>query len=144
MLRAKLVFKIVRTLYIQPHFLFPVRMTPLRIDSQYEWLPERMTQLCVFTYTNLVTNILSILCTNGWPVPRQNMYSPYERMTPFPNGWPVPKQNLYSPYELLRVLMSNKNPCMFLVSRNGNEILIWSWNNPDTLTMRGKPTNGFS
>ena len=25
--------------------------------------------------------------------------------------------------------MSNKNLCMFLVSRNGNNILIWIWNN---------------
>ena len=25
--------------------------------------------------------------------------------------------------------MSNKNLCMFLISRNGNNILIWSWNN---------------
>ena len=26
--------------------------------------------------------------------------------------------------------MSNKNLCMFLVSRNGNDIIIWDWNNP--------------
>ena len=29
--------------------------------------------------------------------------------------------------------MSNKNLCMFLVSRKGNKILIWSWNNPQDL-----------
>ena len=118
-----------RTLYFRTDCLFPVRMTPRTIDFPYEWLPERMPQLCLFSYADLVPNRLSMLRTNGWPVPEQNIYSSYERMTPFPNGWPVPKQNIYSPYELPRVLISNKNLCMFLVIRNGNEILIWSWNN---------------
>ena len=31
--------------------------------------------------------------------------------------------------------MSNKNLCIFLVSRKRNEILIWSWKNPATSTI---------
>ena len=58
-------------------------MTPRTIDSAYEWLPEGMTQLCVFTDADLVPNRLSILRTDGWPVHGNNVYSSYERMTPF-------------------------------------------------------------
>ena len=47
------------------------------------------------------------------------------------------QKNLYSPYELLQVLVSNKNICMLLVSRNRNEILIWIWNNPTLKTTEG-------
>ena len=90
----------VQTLYIRPDCLFPIRMTPDMIDYPYEWLPERMIQVCVFTYADHLPNRLSILRTNGWPIPGQNIYSPYERMTPFPNGWPVNKHNLYSLYEI--------------------------------------------
>ena len=74
----------VSTLYIRPDCLFPVlvRLTPRTIDSPYEWLTERMTQLCVLTYADLVPNRLSILRTNGWLVPGQNINSPYEGMTP--------------------------------------------------------------
>ena len=77
----------------------------------------------------MVLNRLSIIRTNRRPVPGQNIYSLYERMTPFPNGWVVPNQNIYSLYELLRVLTINKTQCMLLVGINGNEILIWRWNN---------------
>ena len=64
-------------------------------------------------------------------------------MTPFPNAWPVPKQNLYSPYALLRVLISNKNLCVFLDSRNGNNNLIWSWNNPAKNALSGLELYSF-
>ena len=35
----------------------------------------------------------------------------------------------YRRVKKIRVLMGNKNLCMSLVSRNGNEIIIWIWNN---------------
>ena len=57
-------------------------------------------------------------------------YSPYEQNTPFSNGWPLPKHNLYYQYKKLQVLMINKNLRESLACRKGNDILIWSWNNP--------------
>ena len=35
----------------------------------------------------------------------------------------------YRRVKKLQVLMCNENLCISLASRNGNEILIWSWNN---------------
>ena len=103
----------------------PVRMTPRTNDSTLPiflhsssvnklmtW--SRTHYLCSLRTDDLFPDRIFILRMNGWPS--------------FPNGWPVPKHNIYSPYELLRVLMSNKNICMFLVSRNGKNIIIWSWN----------------
>ena len=40
--------------------------------------------------------------------------------------------------------MSNKTLCMILVSRNGNDIIIWSWNNPGTVHFLHKNTYGGS
>ena len=37
---------------------------------------------------------------------------------------------MYIRVKKLRVLIINKNLCKSLGSRNGNDIIIWSWNNP--------------
>ena len=60
--------------------------------------------------------------------------------------WPPPRPRAYEPstyrrVKKLRVLIKNKNLRKSLARRNGNEILIWSWNNPNDLvteTHRGK------
>ena len=36
----------------------------------------------------------------------------------------------YRRVKKLRVLVINKNLCKSLASRNRNDILVWSWNNP--------------
>ena len=52
----------------------------------------------------------------------------------------IPRPRVYVPpayrrVKKLRVLMINKDVRKKLARKNGNEILIWSWNNPPDLPM---------
>ena len=91
---------------------------PRTNDSPYDWLPVRMTP---WTKDSRTKDLSPCLLNNEVCRCRKYFCTKYTlilRMYPLRQGEKKP-----------RVITSNKNLCMFLVSRNGNNILIRSWNN---------------
>ena len=106
--------------------LFHVWITPCTIDSLYEWPPEWSTPGTKDLFPCLQNNELCRCRNYFW-----TKYTLILRMYPLHKG------------ELkIQVFMSNKNRCMFFVSRNVNNSLILIWNNSTADQYQGSDNRG--
>ena len=117
------------------------------------WFVCRRT-LATYTTRWCSMFVISIVGTNGWPVPGQNIYSPYERMTSFSNRWPTFQTDDLLPNRIT-ILRTNyyefswaieKYVCSWLVetemrfSSGAGTTLHWSPTNPFSIYLNSSRT----